>query len=386
MSEYQYYEFQAIDRPLTADEMATLRHYSTRARITPTSFVNEYNWGDFKGDTDAWMEKYFDAFLYLANWGNRIFKLRLPSRLLPADTTQLYCDSGCFAARHKGDHVVLTYNLEVEPGDDWEEGAGQLAALVPVRAELARGDRRALYLGWLLAVQHEARSTDTPEPPVPPGLGQLSASLDSLVEFLHIDRDLVAVAAEASEPSAVAQPEASDLAAWFATRPVGDKDKWLARLVLGDDPALAAELLQRVRADRSLAAAAPAGSASPRTAGELLRAAEVRCDERERIAAEKAAAAKARREREAAATRARQLDSLTGSEPQLWRKIEELAATKLPKNYDHAVQLLGDLRDLAARGDSARFQMQLAAFRNAHARKPGLLARLQQAGLENNQP
>src|SRR5208283_3483907 len=87
MSEYQYYEFQAIDRPLTADEMATLRHYSTRARITSTSFVNEYNWGDFKGDTDAWMAKFFDAFLYLANWGNRIFKLRLPSRLLPADTT-----------------------------------------------------------------------------------------------------------------------------------------------------------------------------------------------------------------------------------------------------------------------------------------------------------
>ena len=49
MSEYQYYEFQAIDRPLTADEMATLRQYSTRARITPTSFVNEYNWGDSAG-------------------------------------------------------------------------------------------------------------------------------------------------------------------------------------------------------------------------------------------------------------------------------------------------------------------------------------------------
>jgi len=28
MSEYQYYEFQAIDRPLTAKEMATLRGFS----------------------------------------------------------------------------------------------------------------------------------------------------------------------------------------------------------------------------------------------------------------------------------------------------------------------------------------------------------------------
>ena len=49
MSEYQYYEFLALDRRLTADEMARLRAFSTRARITPTSFVNDYQWGDFKG-------------------------------------------------------------------------------------------------------------------------------------------------------------------------------------------------------------------------------------------------------------------------------------------------------------------------------------------------
>jgi len=36
MSEYQYYEFQAVDCPLTPDEMAELRAISTRARITLT--------------------------------------------------------------------------------------------------------------------------------------------------------------------------------------------------------------------------------------------------------------------------------------------------------------------------------------------------------------
>src|SRR5712691_10253954 len=90
MSEYQYYEFQAIDRPLTENEMGQLRSCSTRARIKPTSFVNEYSWGNFKGDEDAWMEKYFDAFLYLTNWGTRVFKLRLPARLLDASTARAY--------------------------------------------------------------------------------------------------------------------------------------------------------------------------------------------------------------------------------------------------------------------------------------------------------
>jgi hypothetical protein len=67
MSEYQYYEFRAIDKPLDNRQMQKLRAVSSRAVITPTSFVNEYNWGDFKGNPDEWMEKYFDVFLYYAN-------------------------------------------------------------------------------------------------------------------------------------------------------------------------------------------------------------------------------------------------------------------------------------------------------------------------------
>src|SRR5258708_34438650 len=62
MSEYQYYESQAPDRPLTQREMRELRKYSTRATITDTRFVNHYEWGNFKGDVSTWMRKYFDAF------------------------------------------------------------------------------------------------------------------------------------------------------------------------------------------------------------------------------------------------------------------------------------------------------------------------------------
>jgi hypothetical protein len=114
MSEYQYYEFQAIDRPLTKKEMATLRTYSTRARITATSFESE----------------------------------------------------------------------------------GWLASLISVRAELARGDLRALYLGWLLCAQCADLNPAEVSPPVPAGLAKLSASLTSLVGFLRIDKDLVRVAAK----------------------------------------------------------------------------------------------------------------------------------------------------------------------------------------------
>jgi len=89
MSEYQYYEFVAIDRPLDDQQMAEIRALSTRASITPTSFVNTYEWGDFRGDPNVLMERYYDAFLYLANWGTRRVTFRLPLRLLDLPTAPL---------------------------------------------------------------------------------------------------------------------------------------------------------------------------------------------------------------------------------------------------------------------------------------------------------
>lgn len=147
MSEYQYYEFQAIDRPLNDKQMQELRSYSTRARITRTSFTNDYSWGSFKGNEDAWMDKYFDAFTYVANWGTQALKLRLPSRLLDFKTAQEYCAGDSAVAWRKGDNVILSFASEDEEGGVWVEGEGLLSSLIPVRAELAHGDLRALYLG-----------------------------------------------------------------------------------------------------------------------------------------------------------------------------------------------------------------------------------------------
>jgi hypothetical protein len=113
MSEFQYYEFQAIDRPLTLLEMAELRKYSDRARITPTSFINDYQWGNFKGNQDAWMERYFDAFLYLANWGSRVLALRLPAASLTATTAKAYCRGGSAMTRTRGGQDVVTLEVLV---------------------------------------------------------------------------------------------------------------------------------------------------------------------------------------------------------------------------------------------------------------------------------
>jgi len=74
--------------------MQTLRGCSSRAQITPTSFVNEYSFGSFKGNEDEWMAKYFDAFLYVANWGTQTLMLRLPWKLLREVTVLRYGSRG----------------------------------------------------------------------------------------------------------------------------------------------------------------------------------------------------------------------------------------------------------------------------------------------------
>jgi hypothetical protein len=377
MSEYRYYEFQAIERPLSAEEMGELRSRSSRARITPTSFVNDYSWGSLKGSADAWMERYFDAFLHIASWGTRVLKLSLPSRLLDAESARRYCSGECASARETDGKVILTFVSEAEGGGEWIEGAGRLSPILPTRKELARGDLRALYLGWLLCAQRGELDQEAVEPPVPAGLGELGASLENFAGFLRVDPDLVRVAAAASPPLPDSGSESEEVRAWLAKLTVDAKDDLLARMIAGD-AALADELVQRIRRERAGAERRTSGT---RTVAELLRMAEHAAGERRRIEAEQVVEEQARRVREAAEARRKHLAELAGSEPLLWRQVEEWIAAGQPKRHDAAVRILIDLRDLAGGAGASGFRRRLDALRAAHARRRTLIDRLDTAGL-----
>jgi hypothetical protein len=133
MSEYQWYEFVALDRPLTSKQMAELRAISTRADITPTRFWNEYQWGNLKADPATLLERYFDAHLYFANWGTRRLMFRLPAARVDDKQLRLYFPGGAARMTQAGEHVVLDLSSETEePEDDFTSGAS-LASLAPVR-------------------------------------------------------------------------------------------------------------------------------------------------------------------------------------------------------------------------------------------------------------
>ena len=315
MSEYQYYEFLALDRPLTVEQRAELRSISTRAEITATRFVNEYEWGDLKGDPRDMMKRYFDAFLYLANWGTRRLMFRLPREVLDAETAGQYCCTDTASLIQTDSHLILSLYLDRDPDDYWDEPGGQLAAMVQARSELAAGDLRLLYLAWLLALQQDEVSDEDTEPPVPAGLGNLSAGLQAIVDFFEIDEDLIAVAAAVS-PS-IEEPRGQ--AGWIASLPLEEKDALLARVAAGEGAQVQALLLRRFRAAGGAAPTMPA-----RTAAELWEAAADVKDARVKALEERRREEEARKAAAKAAAYAKRLDQLATRTEAAWEKVAEL--------------------------------------------------------------
>ena len=120
MSEYQYYEFLALDRPLTSEQREELRELSTRAEITATRFTNEYHGGDFRGDPQQMMADYFDAFLYLANWGTRHLMFRIPRAALDTEYAEQYCYTDAASLIETDDHLIISLCADHDP-DDYDD-------------------------------------------------------------------------------------------------------------------------------------------------------------------------------------------------------------------------------------------------------------------------
>jgi hypothetical protein len=247
-------------------------------------------------------------------------------------------------------------------------GEGVLASILPVRAELLAGDLRALYLLWLLRVQVGEVPDDEVEPPVPASLDALTGSQTALVEFLRIDRDLVAVAA-AGSPSA--SDQRVDVGRWVADLEGSERDALLVGLLEGDDPLLRAATLRRMR---------PGGrdGKGVRTAAELLDEAVARRERREQAERDRRAARSAENARRAEVARQGRLAGLAAEGDGAWARVTARIAEKKPSGYDVAVDLLVDLRDVT---DPAAFAGRLESLRREHARKVTFVEKLGHAGL-----
>lgn len=375
MSEYQYYEFLAVDHALTERQMDELRAISTRADITPTSFVNVYNWGDLKANPAKLLARYFDVHVYVTNWGTRRLMLRLPAALVDAAALDAYNDGYHVSMEEVNGSWIVDLYSEDEEAPGWEDGEGWMASLAPVREELLRGDMRPLYLVWLLGIQFETVEESDPEPPVPPGLRRLSAPQERLAEFLRLDPSLIEAAAAASMDE---EDLRGLLAPWIAALPAEDKDRLLLDLAEGRAARAQAWLSQGFRKLARDRRAGTSPGAPRRTARSLQEAA----DAIDRAAEEREERARQRREAEAAAMRVRYLEELAPRQDELWRDAERLVASRKSSAYPQAIRMLQELHDLSVqRNETDAFAARLAALQQRHGRKSLFMAHLRKAGL-----
>src|SRR5436305_13455961 len=119
MSEFQFIDFVAVDRPVSPENLAFMRKQSTRADISAWRFRNEYSFGDFHGDAAAMLRRGYDMHLHYANFGTRKIMIRLPDGL-PCDKSVFadYAIEGCITwdKDKQGAGGVLTIEPEADAG------------------------------------------------------------------------------------------------------------------------------------------------------------------------------------------------------------------------------------------------------------------------------
>jgi len=120
---------------------------------------------------------------------------------------------------------------------------------------------------------------------------------------------------------------------------------------------------------------------APRTAGALRARAEEREERRRELALAREVKEGVRRERKQTAARDRHLSTLANRQADAWRRVEALVITKCPGDYDAAITLLQDLREIGERkGRRTEVTERIRALRVVHAKKPSFLGRLRKAG------
>src|SRR5438128_5695405 len=235
MSEYQYYEFAAIDGPISDEGLRYARGCSSRANVSRVRWQNTYTFGDFHGSVETLL-KYYDAHFYLANWGTARLGLALPKDAIAPEAIQPYLRGGeqyeeTLTVKEIGNRCIVWWERNEEGGWGWTEGEGLIDQLIGVREELMRGDYRALFLGWL--ADFDPDEWRAPEdgavvmPPIPAGLDHLSPALAALIEHIPGDPDALAVAAGLSQAST---PNRIPIAAVLERLSVSEMPAMLARV------------------------------------------------------------------------------------------------------------------------------------------------------------
>ena len=375
MSEYQYYEWVKLESLLTMDEREAVDALSSHIEVGSMGASVSYNWGNFKHNPIQVLAKYFDAYLYFSNWGSFELAFGFPKGLIDVDALKAYLNGDWLSLNTIEDKLILKFEKNSDEGycEDYDV-QDDLSTLSHLRENIIQGDYRVLYIMWLSAMEEEANWYDeeelvefyqTPEPPLPAGLSELTLPLRTFINDFEVNPFLVSAAFERS-PNLVPLKKTTFTSA-ISKLSRKETNEFLLKIANGEAGAISALRKKLYSFDKP----AYKMQAKPRTIGELIkRAEELKEIEKKRLAEEKHKRHLARMKR------------FEKDERKIWAGVESvLTRGAKAKVYDEATELLAQLYELAQfKGEESRFRMRIRVFAKQYERRMTLIKRWERKG------
>lgn len=146
MSEYQYYEFCKINKPLIAEARKEMYSLSSRANVSTHGASYVYNYGDFPGDPKELLLKYFDVFFYISSWGSIQLMFKYSDEHVDEHGMKKFSAKHIISCEKQKKYTLLDINFNNEDGFGWLEGEGMLFELLPLYDEIKSGNYQFLRL------------------------------------------------------------------------------------------------------------------------------------------------------------------------------------------------------------------------------------------------
>ena len=222
MSEYTYYEFRSIDRPLTKAEQDTVSSWSSRTRATPYRAVFTYSYSDLSYGFEDAVRQYFDVGITASSYGSRRLAMRLPRELVDYEQLRRYIIEGGsdyheeLAVTRNRQHVIVSMSFDVmEESNGWIEDKDMAVIaehLIALRQRLLDGDCSPLMAMYLKVMSH----TDSLLPDhtfyIPANLSERKKpNIAALLNFLVLDDTLYDVAQQISGHTEQTPPDFADM-------------------------------------------------------------------------------------------------------------------------------------------------------------------------------
>jgi hypothetical protein len=382
MSEYQFHEFRTVNRTLTRAEQQEVSSWSSRSDATPTGAKFIYNYGDFKHEPEKCLLGYFDMYLHYCNYGVRQVMFRFPKKLVKIQELQQYDRAFSkyeyeISVKEKGEYVLIDIQENEQSGEgfDWIDCEDTLGSFTSLWTDIAKGNYASLYAIWMhfaaLTMNKENDDDDyeddddmddednLSQPPVPAGMQKITGTLSAFSTFWGISQDFLTALCKHSAPQEEVKIDYKKAISLLSD---AEKSNFLLQLAT-DEPQVQIQLIKRLEVLSGIKSAQP--NPSKIQIQDIL-------DLESRIMTERIVAERAA----IAAKRLKELQAIMGKEKEMWARVHANIAEKNSTGYKIAVEILGDLRDLASHlGKSQEFRANMEVIKEKNATSKALLTR-----------